>query len=292
MTTPPAPTSPAAAAADHPPTIIVCDIDNTLKQGNKVWSTPPIEGMPQLVHDLVKSLSPCRVVYLTNRYGPFSVIGDPAAWIKKNGFPEGQVMARSWTDFKGYITRAPTHKKNTLRPLLEKCHTCVLLGDSGENDALVYVDTLKAHVDRSPSPQATSLSSSPPAESDVIPGVRGKDDAGSSSDSEAESKPGQRQESDVPPVAEVATAAASSLPSSMRKMVVGIRLVDDVKHKAKMDAIQEQWHQTFPAEEERLKVSRDQDLDTMEGHHMAVSAKFCLFKTADDLRKELAHMLC
>ncbi len=194
----------------NPKHFIVCDIDNTLKMGNSLFSSPPVEGMRDIVRELYSTLSGgasflsqssatpaspsspagspsspppppsnTAVFYLTNRYGPFSLLYDPKKWLKQEGFPDGRVVARKWTDIKGYLSRNPGHKKSALSsilsiPPLASSKTApppaanstptanervgqrrspgdggavsrwVLLGDSGESDARVYVDTCRA----------------------------------------------------------------------------------------------------------------------------------------------------
>lgn len=124
--------------------VFVSDLDNTLKEGNTLAPSEPVQRMPQVFSRLRKRYRKASFVYLTNRYGPFGWLGESPETFLKGHFPRGVIVIRKWYDLGGYLLGTATHKRASLAALLARFETAVLIGDSDERDPETYLWAARA----------------------------------------------------------------------------------------------------------------------------------------------------
>jgi phosphatidate phosphatase APP1 len=147
---------------------IISDIDDTILHTGVVSSLKwqvikntvfkraetrmPLEGAAQFYHLLHRGRSGSNsnpVFYVS--HSPWNLYRYLAAFLKINDFPKGPILLRSLSSFRN--RKAEAEKPQKQREILNILKTYpsmkfILVGDSGEHDADIYIEIAESHPDR------------------------------------------------------------------------------------------------------------------------------------------------
>ncbi|MGB3774928.1 MAG: phosphatase domain-containing protein [Leeuwenhoekiella sp.] len=125
-------------------------IFNTLSKG--VGNRTPLKGAADFYQKLFRGKSGNAsnpLFYVSN--SPWNLYHYLEAFIKHNNFPKGAILLRDFrTPFEKYDTREKPHKQHEIRNILKTYPNLkfILIGDSGEHDADIYIEIAEEFPER------------------------------------------------------------------------------------------------------------------------------------------------
>ncbi len=145
--------------SDIDDTIIHTGVVSSLKWQvikNTVFKRPetriPLEGAAQFYHLFHRGRSGCDnnpIFYVS--HSPWNLYRYLEFFLKKNNFPKGPILLRSFSNFRN--RKDESEKPQKQREILNILKTYpelrfILVGDSGERDADIYIEIAESHPDR------------------------------------------------------------------------------------------------------------------------------------------------